>query len=280
VLRDRREQLGLEIRNVANQANVDRDIVVAAEESKRLPIKAYEKIARVLGLDERYLSYASEPRGNERVTVRLRTIGRDYPKITPSVVAALAEAAWVAMRQLELEEQLALRPTPHGLTHNPSYGDAHFPAYEWGYQLARQAREALNLGDEPIRSLRDLTEKQLGFPLIQSGLGTYVAGATLELRDRRAIVVNIDGKNRHAYVRRATVAHELGHLSSIRLRRSTRCASTSTTSSSSVRTIDRIALSNEPMRSRSSSWLPRTSRSSFTSRKARMGLALSCTTSV
>ncbi|MHB8877384.1 MAG: ImmA/IrrE family metallo-endopeptidase, partial [Myxococcaceae bacterium] len=49
-------------------------------------------------------------------------------------------------------------------------------------------------------------------PIIQSSLGESIAGVTVEVGKRRAIVVNLDGKNRHAYVLRATIAHELGHL--------------------------------------------------------------------
>ena len=133
--------------------------------------------------------------------------------MTGSVVSALAEAAWVAMRQVQLEDRLGLRPEPHGIEVNPSYGDPGFPAYEWGYHLARQTREILGLGDRRIPSMRELTEQRLGFPVIQCELGSQVAGATIDVGEgRRAVVVNISGGNRHAYVRRATIAHELGHL--------------------------------------------------------------------
>lgn len=212
VLRDRRNELGLSTRNVANQAKVDLAHVEAAEESKRLPLRIYERIARVLALDERYVSVRSEPTENERVTLRLRTVGREMPTMTPSLVATLAEAAWVASRQVALEDRLALRPEPTGIEPNPSYGTSSLPAYRWGYHLAGDARQHLGLGSEPIESLRALSEERLGFPVIQTELGDRIGGATLEIGTRRALVVNVSGGNRHAYIRRSTLAHEIGHL--------------------------------------------------------------------
>ena len=82
-----------------------------------------------------------------------------------------------------------------------------------GYRLAAEAREKLNLGPAtPIRSMRELLEETLGFPVIQAELGESVAGVTVEADLRRAIVINLSGGNRHVFVRRATLAHELGHL--------------------------------------------------------------------
>jgi Zn-dependent peptidase ImmA (M78 family) len=215
-LRDRRQELGLALRDVAIKARLDAAEVAAAEQSKRLSIRIYERAARVLALDERYISVRPEPTEGERITRRLRTISRDAPAMTPSVVATLAEAAWVASRQVYLEERLALAGDPHFIERNDSFGTPSFPAYRWGYHLASEARQRLGLGSEPILSLRDLAESRLGIPVIQTEIGEQIAGATLEVSTpagvRRAIVLNIGGANRNAYVRRSTLAHELGHL--------------------------------------------------------------------
>ncbi|MHB8878319.1 MAG: helix-turn-helix domain-containing protein, partial [Myxococcaceae bacterium] len=136
VLRDRREQLGLDIRRVATRANVDVSVVEAAERSKRVSVRACEKIARSLGLDERFISVRAEPEGNNRVAVRLRTIGSENPRMTQAAVSAISEAAWVAMTQIRLEEALGLRPRPTGIEYSPNYGSPGFPAFEWGYTLA------------------------------------------------------------------------------------------------------------------------------------------------
>jgi Zn-dependent peptidase ImmA (M78 family) len=211
-LRARRAQLALEVRHVASVADLPVEVVEAAEQSRKLPIRQYERVARALGLDERYISVREEPEGNERVAVRLRVIGDTRPALRGGTVAALADAAWVAMTQVRLEDELGLRAAPTGITHSLNYGTPDFPAYAWGYRLAADARQKLDLENRPIPSVRALAEERLNLPIIQAELGERIAGVTLEVGNRRAIVVNLSGKNRHVYVRRSTVAHELGHL--------------------------------------------------------------------
>ncbi len=212
VLKLRREQLGLDPRHIALRARVPEEVVRAAEQSRKLSIRQYEHIARALGLDERYVCVHSEPMGNERIAVRLRTVGEVDARLGPMTVSALAEAAWVAMTQARLEEELGLAPSRNGIEHSPNYGTPGFPAYRWGYLLAADARTKLGLGSGPIASIRELAEDRLGLPIIQAELGESVAGVTLETGSRRAIVINLSGDNRHVFVRRATIAHELGHL--------------------------------------------------------------------
>jgi transcriptional regulator with XRE-family HTH domain len=212
VLQRRRMQLGLDPRHVATRAGLPENVVIAAEESRRLSLRDYERIARALGLDERYVSVRPEPEGNERIAVRLRTIGEEDPRLGPAAVSALAEAAWVAMTQIRLEGELGLQPARTGIERNSNYGTPGFPAYEWGYRLAADARQKLHLGERPLESIRVLAEDQLGLPIIQAELGESIAGVTVEAVGRRAIVVNLSGRNRHVFVRRATIAHELGHL--------------------------------------------------------------------
>lgn len=52
----------------------------------------------------------------------------------------------------------------------------------------------------------------MGIPIVQTELGEDIAGATLDVGGRRAIVLNLGGRNRHVFVRRMTIAHELGHV--------------------------------------------------------------------
>jgi Zn-dependent peptidase ImmA (M78 family) len=212
VLEYRRAQLGLEQRQVAVRARVPEEIVRAAEQSRRLPIRHYERIARALGLDERYVLVRSEPEGNERIAVRLRTIGQEDPRLGQAAVSALAEAAWVAMTQVRLEAELRVPVPQTGIVQNDNYGSPRIPPYRVGYQLASEARRQLGLGTGPIQSMRSLAEERLGVPIIQAELGESIAGVTIEVSSRRAVVINLSGENRHVFVRRATVAHELGHL--------------------------------------------------------------------
>lgn len=211
-LQSRRTQLGLDIGRVATHANVDPSVVMAAEQSRRVPVREVERIARILGLDDRQVGVSDSPIENERVAVRLRTLRDQTAILSQSAVAALAEAAWVAMTQIRLEATLGATRTLPSVATDDNYGTPGAPPYRVGYLLAKSARDTFALGDTPIRSMRDLAE-QLGVPVIQTELGESVAGATVDSGGQRAIVVNTVGRNRRdPCVRRATIAHELEHL--------------------------------------------------------------------
>lgn len=211
VLRGRRELLGLERKQLARFAGLPVEQVEAAEGSKRLSMRIYERIAQVLGLDERQVSVAAEPVGNDKLAVRLRTLDQEEGALTPAVVAGISEAAWVIMVQARLERLLGLHRQPSRFV-SADYGRPGVPAFRRGYELARRLRETLSLGEDPLPSLRRLAEDTLGIPIIQTELGDSIAGVTVEVGDARAIVINLSGRNRLVYVRRATIAHELGHL--------------------------------------------------------------------
>ncbi len=210
----RRKLLGLDTRHVAKTAGVTRESVERLESGQRIPIRQAERVARALGLDERKLSWKAEaPAENERVAVRLRTIGDDEVLLTAHAVSAIAEASWVAATQLRLQHKLGILPQHHGIVRSTDYGGPGRPAFKHGYSLAADAREKLGLGlENPLESLRELAEVKLGIPVIQVEMGSDIAGATIDIGGQRAIILNLDGQNRNALVRRSTMAHELGHL--------------------------------------------------------------------
>ena len=213
VLRERRERLNLSARSVAARARLELRVVEQAELSARLPIREYERIARALGLDERFISFSAHAVGGDDLAVRLRAMGDERPRMTHSAVAAIAEAAWVAMTQIRLETDLGVRPPDTGLHVSSNYGHPGYPAYRHGYFLAGDARKKLALGEGPLPcALRTICEDRLGIPLVQAELGDAIAGATVEVAGRRAVVVNLAGRNADVYIRRSTIAHELGHL--------------------------------------------------------------------
>ena len=227
-LRIRREALNLDPRHAARRAGVDVRLVERAERTDpRVPIRIYERIGSALGLDERFISVHPNPAGNEELAVRLRTISTDdSARMTPTVVTGLGEAAWVASVQARLERKLGLAGRIHEFSPSHQYGEPGYPAYRHGYFLAQKTRESLGLGDGPLPvSLREVCEDILGVPLVQMELGDQIAGATVQItpgpggngsedteQPVRAIVVNLSGKNRNVFVRRSTLAHELGHL--------------------------------------------------------------------
>jgi Zn-dependent peptidase ImmA (M78 family) len=210
-LRERRTQLNLTVRSVSAACQLAPEVIEALEASRRRPVREYERVARVLGLDERMLSFRWDPSGNSGVAVRLRELHDSKPALSGPVVLSLAEAAWVAMTQVRLEAALAPSPGVRFAV-EPFYGNARQPAYRIGYALADQLRETLGLGVRPIESMRDLLERELQIPVIQADLGNWIAGATIETEGRRAIVVNLTGRNQNAFMRRSTLAHELCHI--------------------------------------------------------------------
>lgn len=210
-LRERREQLRLNIGPVARKAALTPEVIQALEASKRQPIRLYERVASILGLDERMISFRANPAGNERVAVRLRQLLDEKAPLSASAVVALTEAAWVAMTQMRLEEALGLRPRI-AFDAEADYGAPGWPAFRVGYQLADKLRAELGLQTTPIDSMRDLVERRLGIVVVQTNLSEQVAGATVQTGSRRAIVVNLVGANSNVFVRRATLAHELCHL--------------------------------------------------------------------
>lgn len=217
VLRERRNALGLTVTDIARKIGVDTSIVQSAEEvGTRTPIRVLERIARALGLEETKLVNAKELSGDPGLAVRLRHLKSDWPDFNASAVLTFDEAAWIISKQDVLRSWLEkFRPhgTLVGFETDSRYGDADYPAWWHGYKLAEATREKLGIPpDGPILSLRSLIEDQLKLPLVQARLPRSIAGATIANGKSRGIVVNIEGDNQNVWVRRVTIAHELGHL--------------------------------------------------------------------
>jgi Zn-dependent peptidase ImmA (M78 family) len=210
-LRERREELRLDIPAVARKAGLTPEIIKALEESKRQSIQKYERVASILGLDDRMISFRSNPAGNERVAIRLRQLVEEKVALSASAVVGLAEASWVAMTQMRLEETLGLASGPV-IKPNSDYGSSGWPAFRIGYDLADRLRDELGLRNDPIESMRDFVEKRLKIVVVQTNLGDSIAGATVQTGNHRAIVANLAGANTNVFVRRATLAHEICHL--------------------------------------------------------------------
>ncbi|MDK4806087.1 MAG: ImmA/IrrE family metallo-endopeptidase [Novosphingobium aromaticivorans] len=210
-----REALGYEREHLARLAKVPVDDIIRAETPGKISsIWTLERLAIPLAIDERYLGVRDQPNG-EDLGVRLRELAnsQDHPfRLSPTAVAALAEGAWVIARQRSLEAQLKRGPFSVRERFQPD-GNYGYPTYLTGYRLAAQTRDLLNLDpEEPIESMRALVSDTLDIPLVQTKMGAGLAGATIAHGAERGIVVNIDGANENVWVRRMTLAHELGHL--------------------------------------------------------------------
>ena len=223
VLKRRRERLSLPRASVARAASIPEGDVAAAESSEPgAAMGVLNRIALVLGLDERLLAFSPHD-PEDGLAVRLRTLqseecGRTKP-VSPGTALLFAEAASIIRIQHRLQGWLriateeASRFEPNGF-----YGSSNTPAWKVGYELAESARDVLGLDRAPIPSMRELMEERLGIPVVQAPLpgNTEIAGATVATTDDgsevRGIVLNTEGANKNVWVRRATLAHELGHL--------------------------------------------------------------------
>lgn len=221
-LKCRREALDLTLANVARAASVSEDVVAAAESSPPgAAMRDVNRIAFVLGLDERTLAWAP-PGSDDKLATRLRVLRRPGTNSARPVSAGtalrLAEAASIVRIQHRLRSWLDGGEKRAEFEPDGFYGSQHTPAWQAGYDLAEKARSALDLGNGPIPSMRELVEERLAVPVVQVPLpgNIEIAGATVATTgaagEVRGIVLNTQGPNENVWIRRATLAHELGHL--------------------------------------------------------------------
>jgi Zn-dependent peptidase ImmA (M78 family)/transcriptional regulator with XRE-family HTH domain len=215
-IRARRDELGLTQTTVAGAAKVDLlDIERAETPGQQASIALLEKVAVVLGLDERLLAFDPTTGADYELAARLRTMhgnvgpGTEFDERT---VVHLAEAGWVISTQDRLRDWLLPPGSWPGFDQSADYGSREQPAWRVGYELASTARRRLGLGNEPIASLRKVVEETLGIPVVQIALPPAIAGATVAVKERRGVVLNTVGMHSNVWVRRFTLAHELGHL--------------------------------------------------------------------
>ncbi len=220
-LRNRRERLGLSVRQVARAVDLQKSEVELAESKSRdVSIQSLERIAFALGLDESLLAWRPAAGADDQLAIRLKTLGTERyggVRLSERAVLTLAEAASIIRVQSQIQESLGPEPLASEFEPHHCYGSPDTPAWILGYNLADEARARLGLGNSPIQSMRSLVEETLGIPVIQAQLPSRIAGATVAVldgdgRERRGIVLNTAGQNENVWVRRATLAHELGHL--------------------------------------------------------------------
>ena len=221
-LKDRREQINLSQEDVARAASLAaRDVRSAETTPSRLATMELEHAAFVLGLDERLLAFKRGSGGDEQLAYRLRRLSTRHiqaaQRITPRTALAFAEAASIIRVQLRLQRWLGIETQRKLFTPVDYYGSSQTPAWKVGYNLAEETRTKLKLGESQIPSMRELVEDRLGIPIVQVGFGQKIAGATVvtvneDGEEARGVILNTAGDNENVWVRRATLAHELGHL--------------------------------------------------------------------
>ncbi len=221
-LKQRREALGLPHNSIRTAARVsEADLRTAESSPSQVDLEKLERIAFALGLDERLLAFQQDSGGDSKLAYRLRTLvkepNKQADKISNGTALRFAEAASIIRVQLRLQGWLGCSRESGAFEPHGNYGSPMNQAWKVGYNLAEEARETLQIGETPIPSMRVLVEDRLGIPVIQARLPQAVAGATIMTTDEdgneaRGVVLNTIGENQNVWIRRATLAHELGHL--------------------------------------------------------------------
>lgn len=215
-IKAQREKLQLSQQQLATFTGVAIAQVEKIEQPGRLsPIRDIARVAVALALDERVVGFEPHGRMDYNLSVRLREMAMqvDLANFDASTVLKLSDSAWVIRRQNEVAAMLKIKANVSPGDRTLQSSDYGYPTYEKGYRLAERARRHFNLDPAaPILSLRSLLEEELGYPLVQDRLNPRFAGATIANGGFRGIVVNEVGYNTNVWVRRMTLAHELGHL--------------------------------------------------------------------
>jgi Zn-dependent peptidase ImmA (M78 family) len=208
----RRKYLKLSKRALSLATGLDSQTITKAETAGLTSaIRDLETIAQILSLDERVLGVKPQARGDMELGARLREMN-DAGDRDDQFIIAISEAAWVIRRQAELAKMLKATYEKVTLFGEKSSSYA-YPAYKKGYDLAERSRVILGIDPfEPITSIYNLTEDQLGVPIVETDLGEGRAGATIVNATSRGIAISKRGANANVLVRRMTIAHELGHL--------------------------------------------------------------------
>jgi len=207
------EALGVDQRKTLVAAKWPQTSIDAFERNRQVPFKDLERLAQMISVEPHELGQPDQAESAHSLGVRLRSIGATHARFSSKVVLALAEAAWVIRKQHELTRLLNEPVRDLCITPDDEYGSYLTPAWRKGQQLAQDTRDRLGFdGNQRIESLTQLLEDTLGIPVIHVELPVDFAGATIANGDVRGIVINTNGKNHNVWVRRMTMAHELGHL--------------------------------------------------------------------
>ena len=197
-----------------------REVDEIVENKKMVKARTLTRVAETLAMDDFRLGAQPRGGGDTGLAYRLRDLMRSETRttgvMTPSVVLALTEAAWVIRTQIRLLQWqkgkasgipnlLRDLQTPLGTKLRPSWRE--------GYALAQKTREILGIGpEEPIRNLPEIVEKKCNIPVIQCEIAGRFVGATISNNGDRGIALNVIGSGSNVFSRRMTLAHELAHL--------------------------------------------------------------------
>jgi Zn-dependent peptidase ImmA (M78 family)/DNA-binding XRE family transcriptional regulator len=205
-----REELGLEVRDLARAARLSEEQLVGIEEGREAgSFDELRAVSRIVGVD--LATYDpdedAEPERLPSVTMLMKSARGFVP---PQHWWLIAEAAQVAEDIVALEEALG-RPARFEQLSARFSSDGRFGQQAW--QDGRRLADEVRRGDgAPIDSMRKLCEDHR-VAIIETWLPQGISALCLADRVHGpTIVLNLAGFNESAFVRRFTLAHELCHI--------------------------------------------------------------------
>ena len=212
LLRQAREGANLDVDLLARLSEVD---VTRLQDAERgvveLSVEELDQCTKIFGVEPEDLFRGVATRSPLSLFLRSE-VDPDlcaHSMISTGIAEALGEFSRTANYFHELDEALGLEPSiprPPLLGRRPEEHD--------GDQRARSARAHLGLGDQPISSMRDLIENQLGIRVVwvvEEQMDRLVDGAST-MAPRPVIMVNLLEFGHSPWRARMTLAHELCHL--------------------------------------------------------------------
>lgn len=204
---------------VARSTGIPATRLTAIETDAVPTLNEVDRLAQLYGVDAEILEELPirlEP-GDAIACLARAPEYREIGDVIRSRIIGAANAA----RDLVMLERLAGYEQPRWEQLNASAPrfkknrDRDKPPFRQGARLASQLRKHLGIGDEPIASMRGFVERHFAsIVVLYARLGTH-GPAGLAFVDRvrgPTIVLNHEGKNTNACVRRVSLAHELCHV--------------------------------------------------------------------
>lgn len=212
-----REETGIPLGVVARAAGLEERVLQAIEVGAApLSIDQLESLARVLGFRADDLLEEEVPQLGPPLLDPLRCMLKSAEDFQPTseVRLRMLDAGRAALDLLDFRAELSV-PAPEILSKlhpRPLASRKNEPAFVAGADLAKELRRLLGISG-PIPSVRDLLSDDFAIPIVAANLSQFGPDAfTVYRPDRRAaMVLNLDGKNTNALVRRFALLHELCH---------------------------------------------------------------------
>ena len=204
-LRDAREATGISIEVAAAASGLSEELVRSCEAGNDLTAARVASLAAIYGYSEESLLLGKP--SDTSVSVLLR--GDPNPA---EIILHLGRLASICREHTILEDLLGMPARGRVAGFAPA-GPPAPPPFQHAEELANRTREAIGLGQAPIRSMSGLFE-ELGIRLVWTDrLPETIHGMSLhDPAVGPSVIANLAGRRNAWWTLRSTLAHELCHL--------------------------------------------------------------------